>query len=108
MAMAFQMQTNTSSAPLPAPRSANSRAFLNASSSGTGRVLTFTATPTTGTGYAGFTRHYSLEMTTNLTNPSAWTPVPAYENIIATNQVIVISPAPRTTPTFYRLKAWLQ
>ena len=90
------------------PRSANSRAFLSASSSGTGRVLTFTATPTTGTGYAGFTRHYSLEMTTNLTNPSAWTPVPAYENIIATNQVIVISPAPRTTPTFYRLKAWLQ
>ena len=90
------------------PRSTNSRAFLSASSSGTGRVLTFTATPTTGTGYAGFTRHYSLEMTTNLTNPSAWTPVPAYENIIATNQVIVISPAPRTTPTFYRLKAWLQ
>jgi Polysaccharide lyase family 8, super-sandwich domain/Polysaccharide lyase family 8, N terminal alpha-helical domain/Polysaccharide lyase family 8, C-terminal beta-sandwich domain len=90
------------------PRSANSRPLLSASSSATGRVLTFTASPSNGTGYAGLTRRYCLEMSTNLTNPSAWTAVPGYENIIAANQAVTISQPTRATPTFYRLKAWLQ
>ena len=61
-----------------------------------------------GAGYAGLTRYYNLESTTNLTN-SSWSPVSGYSNIQASNQTIILSTnASVANKFFYRLKAWLQ
>ena len=59
-------------------------------------------------GYAGLTRYYNLESTTNLTN-SSWVPVAGYTNLPASNQTIIFSTnTSSATKFFYRLKAWLQ
>jgi hypothetical protein len=61
-----------------------------------------------GVGYAGLTRYYNLEATTNLTN-APWNPVSGYSNILGSNQVISLSTNASSGPKwFYRLKAWLQ
>jgi len=59
-------------------------------------------------GYAGLTRYYNLESTTNLTN-SSWISVAGYTNLPASNQTIIFSTnTSSATKFFYRLKAWLQ
>ena len=61
-----------------------------------------------GAGYAGLTRYYNLEATTNLTN-SSWVPLAGYSNIQASNQLVTITNNTSVaSKLFYRLKAWLQ
>ncbi len=90
------------------PTAANTSTLLLATSSGTNCVLTFTARSCTGTGYTGFVRHYMVEMTSNLSNASAWTALPSYADIIGNNQTLIIPQATSTATTFYRLKVWLR
>jgi len=69
--------------------------------------ISFVALATAGTGYAGQTRYYAIEATTNLAG--SWTGVSGYTNIVGSNQsVVYLSPVTNTPPTFYRGKVWLQ
>jgi hypothetical protein len=70
--------------------------------------IEFTAVRASGTGYTGLTRHYTVETTTDLTNPASWTPVTDYSNIVGTNQSVTITSPIGAIKCFYRLKAWLQ
>lgn len=90
------------------PTTANTSTVLGLTSSRTNCVLTFIAKHSSGTGYTGFTRHYTVEMTSNLSNASAWAAVPGYVDIVGRDQTIVIPQATSAVPAFYRLKVWLQ
>ena len=84
--------------------------LLNISNAGSQNVtLSFLARAAgSGAGYAGLTRYYNLEATTNLTN-SSWVPLAGYSNIQASNQLVTITNNTSVaSKLFYRLKAWLQ
>jgi hypothetical protein len=84
--------------------------LLNISNVGSNSVtLSFLARAAgSGAGYAGLTRYYNLESTTNLTN-SSWVPLAGYSNIQASNQMVSVSKnTSGASRLFYRLKAWLQ
>jgi hypothetical protein len=62
----------------------------------------------TDAGYAGLTRYYALEGSTNLTNAS-WSGVPGYTNIVASNQTVTYSTNSTASPSlFFRVRAWLR
>ncbi|MBX7211676.1 MAG: putative Ig domain-containing protein [Verrucomicrobiaceae bacterium] len=87
------------------PTVASTSALLNATTTSSTITLTFTATLATGTGYAGLTRHWAIESTTDLT---IWTPVASYTDITGNNQPITATLPIAGPKAFYRLKAWLQ
>ena len=90
------------------PASANNAALLSATRSGANITLTFTALQATGTGYAGLTRHYAIESTTDLTPPASWSAVTGYADIVVSNQAVTATVAAAGARSFFRLKAWLQ
>ncbi|MCW1925345.1 hypothetical protein OKA05_22485 [Luteolibacter arcticus] len=74
--------------------------------SGSNLSLGFTARQASGAGYAGKTRHYSLETRTDL-GSGTWTPLSGFADIIGNNQPVTYS-APATPPrAFYSLRVWL-
>jgi autotransporter-associated beta strand protein len=89
------------------PLVAGDTPLLTAAVSGTNLALSFTMKPATGSGYAGLTRYYDLETSTEPDSPSSWTPVSGQSNLSGTGPVVVTQPlsSPRC---FYRLKVRLQ
>ncbi len=68
--------------------------------------LAFIAKSASGSGYAGKTRHYALEVSDSLVAGS-WTPITGYLDIVATGQSVIYT-TPATTPhKFYQLRVWL-
>jgi hypothetical protein len=90
------------------PTIPNNAAILAVARSGTSVTFTFTAVQATGTGYAGLTRFYDVETTTNLSNSASWTGLSGYTNITGANQTVTINQPASASPHFYRLKVRLQ
>ena len=90
------------------PSSANTAALLSATRSGANITLTFTALQATGSGYAGLTRHYAIESTTDITTSASWSAVAGYADIVVSNQTLTATVAAAGARSFFRLKAWLQ
>ncbi len=71
-------------------------------------ILTFTLRPATGTGYAGKTRHYTLESSTTLGSGSWSHHRNGFRQDISGNGETLTSIEGRPdAPMFYRLKVWL-
>jgi len=51
-------------------------------------TLTFTARSATGSGYAGLTRKYDLQQSTNLADPNSWQSVAGQTNIVGADQTV--------------------
>ena len=90
------------------PTTAEAGVFLNANSSGGLFTLSFTARQAAGVGYAGLTRYYTVEASTDLTNAASWSAITSYSNIVGANQVVTLTPPTIGTRGFYRLKTWLE
>ena len=73
-----------------------------------GVSLTFFANQAAGPGYAGLTRFYDVETTSDLTNAASWTGLPGYTNITSANQTVIVTQPRTPTPRFYRLKVRVQ
>ena len=90
------------------PGAANTSPSLTPARSGTNLTLTFTATAATGTGYAGLTRFFDVETTTNLADAASWTGVVEYTNVVGANQTVTVTQPLTGGPRFYRLNVRLQ
>ena len=90
------------------PTTPEAGAFLDANSSGGPFTLSFTARQAAGVGYAGLTRYYTVEASTDLANAASWSALTSYSNIVGANQVVTLTPSTIGTRGFYRLKTWLE
>ena len=71
-------------------------------------TLTFFARSATGSGYAGLTRRYDLQQSTNSADPGSWQPVAGYTDIVGTDQTVTVT-LPISAPVrFHRLKVRLE
>jgi hypothetical protein len=90
------------------PNHASPHPLTLTKTSATQVTLSFSALEASGAGFTGLTRRYTLESTTDLTQPASWQPVPGYQAIAGANQFVTtdqpIAPARRC----YRLKVWLE
>lgn len=82
--------------------------LLTPAAAGNGLTLSFVARQAAGLGYAGLTRYYSVETTTDLADPTAWTPLAGYSNLVGANQTVAITPPTGARRCFYRLRVSLQ
>ncbi len=70
---------------------------------GNNLTLAFMARGTTGPGYAGRTRKYTVEETSDLANPASWNPMLGHIDLVGADQSVEIT-LPTTGPhKFYRL-----
>ncbi|MBN1676332.1 MAG: DUF2341 domain-containing protein, partial [Kiritimatiellae bacterium] len=60
-----------------------------------------------GAGYAGLTRHYTLEASAGAAD-GPWEPVPGYTNVLATNQVLHYTEPADGGRVFFRARVWLE
>jgi len=90
------------------PMSADGSSPLTAARTASNLTLTFTAAQATGSGYAGVTRFYDVETTTDLANAASWTGVSGYTNITGANQSVTVTQPLTGGPRVYRLKVRLQ
>ena len=80
---------------------------LGVALSGGQAVIFFTALRAEGPGYAGLTRYYDLEASSDL-NVGAWEGVPGFTNIVGTNQVVSYPVPPDAVGGFYRTRIQLR
>ncbi len=73
-----------------------------------GLDLSFLARAASGTGYAGLTRHYSLESTSDLSAGNTWVAVSGFADVLGGGQPVLCTQAVTGTKVFYRLKTWLK
>ena len=66
-------------------------------------TLTFLARSATGSGYAGMTRKYDLQQSTNLADPDSWQPVAGQTNIVGADQTVTTTLPGGDSNKFYRL-----
>jgi hypothetical protein len=90
------------------PTTPEAGVFLNANSTGGLFTLSFIARQAAGVGYAGLTRYYTVETSTDLANAASWSALTSYSNIVGANQVVTPTPSTAGTRGFYRLKTWLE
>ena len=90
------------------PTTPEAGAFLNTNSSGGLFTLSFIARQAAGVGYAGLTRYYTVETSTDLANAASWSALTSYSNIVGANQVVTPTPSTAGSRGFYRLKTWLE
>jgi hypothetical protein len=69
-------------------------------------TLRFTARAATGAGYAGKTRHYSIESSDSL-GTGSWSAIAGYQDIVATGQTVSCTSAATAPRKFYQLRVWL-
>jgi len=69
--------------------------------------FSFTAVKAEGTAYAGLTRRYTLEVNTDLANPSGWVGVNGYIDIVGNNQTVPVNLAAGSGSKYYRIKVTL-
>ena len=90
------------------PTKSNAPSLLTATRSGGNVVLSFVANQASGPGCVGFTRYYTVQSTTTLSNSASWVPVTGYTSIAGANQTVNISLPATGGPAFYRLSVSLQ
>lgn len=71
-------------------------------------TITFVAKKSEGLGYAGLTRRYSLESSTDLANIGDWEIVAGYTNIVGENQTVTATVPSSGNRCFYRLRITLE
>ena len=71
-------------------------------------TLSFVARSATGAGYAGLTRKYDIETTTDLANPNSWQAVAGHTNIVGADQTIDVTLPGDSPNKFYRLNVRLE
>ena len=71
-------------------------------------TLSFIARSATGSGYAGLTRKYAIETTTDLANPNSWQAVAGQTNIVGADQTVMVTLPGDTPQKFHRLKVRLE
>jgi hypothetical protein len=69
--------------------------------------FSFTAIKPEGAAYAGLTRRYTVEYATAFGNPTVWTGVAGYVDIVGNNQTVAVSLAADGGGKFYRVKVVL-
>jgi len=90
------------------PNIPDSAPFLTIANSGGSLSLGFLAKLANGAGYGGYSRYYTLEGSSNLKDPSSWSPLSGYSNIFGNNQSVSVTLPISGQKFFYRLRAWLQ
>ena len=90
------------------PRAFSPQPLILAPAPGNPFTLTFLARVATGSGYAGLTRKYDLQTSSDLTNPAAWQPVTGYTDIVGGGQQVVIRLPIDAARKFYRLNVRLE
>jgi hyaluronate lyase len=70
-------------------------------------TFSFTAVKAEGVAYAGLTRRYTVEYATELGNPTVWTGVAGYVDIVGNNQTVAVSLPVDEVRRFYRMKVTL-
>jgi hypothetical protein len=90
------------------PTLAESFAALTLTGSGSNLILSFTAKAADGVGYAGLTRRYTLETSSDLGNPLGWAAIPEFTGTVGSNQLVSASFPFTGSNAFYRLKVTLQ
>lgn len=90
------------------PNVTDTAAVLSLAPQGGGIVLSFLARAATGAGYAGLTRHYTLETCANLVASPVWVPVSSFSGIVGADQLVSASLPLGQPSVFYRLKVTLQ
>ncbi|HEY1170878.1 MAG TPA: polysaccharide lyase family 8 super-sandwich domain-containing protein [Verrucomicrobiae bacterium] len=69
--------------------------------------FSFTAVKAEGVAYAGLTRRYTVEYATEFGNPTVWTAVTGYVDIVGNNQAVAVSLPASGERRFYRVKVVL-
>jgi len=90
------------------PTTPDTPPILSATPVGETVSLRFVARQASGSGYAGFTRYFTVESASNLSSAAAWTALTGYSNIVATGQLVTISRPATTDRGFYRLKVLVE
>jgi hypothetical protein len=90
------------------PNIPDSAPLLTIANSGGSLSLGFLAKLANGAGYGGYSRYYTLEGSSNLKDPSSWSPLSGYSNIFGNNQPVSVTLPISGQKFFYRLRAWLQ
>ncbi|MBN1675118.1 MAG: hypothetical protein JXR37_29020 [Kiritimatiellae bacterium] len=74
-----------------------------------GQVLvTFPTIPVSGTGYAGYSRHYALQRTADPADEPSWAPPAGYADIAGAGQTVTFLDGGGGTQTYYRGLVWLE
>jgi len=74
---------------------------------GGGIAVSFTSLMTSGSDYAGMTRYYSFETSTDLLG-SSWMPVLNETNIVGTNATVSYTNAAPDVKRYYRVRVRLR
>lgn len=88
------------------PKTADNSALPALSGGGSSFTFSFVARNAVGTGYAGLTRHYAVEVTTDLATP--WSPLRGYSDIVGHGQGVTGMLPSDGGQVFLRLKSWLE
>jgi hypothetical protein len=89
------------------PNDTNSVFTVRVSLSNNLRTVSFQALQAESTVYQGFSRHYSLEVSTNL-GLNHWFPVGGFSDILGNSQSVNYQTTDTNSPILYRAKVWLQ
>ena len=68
--------------------------------------VSFPTIVASGPGYEGLTRHYQRQRCSSVTDDD-WTPVPGYEDRVATGSPVTYQPTAPTPGVCFRARVWL-
>lgn len=91
------------------PKNPNDQLRVSIDADGDLSLVSFLARQASGTGFNGYSRHYGLQMSTNI-GLGQWSDVPNYTDVVGNNSVITYQDAIPETPVtrFFRARVWLQ
>ena len=90
------------------PRAYTPQPLAITPAAGNSFTLSFVARGAAGSGYAGLTRKYDIETSTDLANPNSWQAVAGQTNIVGADQTVVVTLPGDTPQKFHRLKVRLE
>lgn len=90
------------------PRAFTPQPLVIAPAAGNQITLTFVARAAAGGGYAGLTRKYAIEWSSDLGNPNAWQAVNGQANIPGGNQTVIVTLPGDASRRFYRINVRLE
>lgn len=91
------------------PKNPNDQLRVSIASDGELSAVSFLARQASGVGFSGYSRHYGLQMSTNI-GLGQWTDVPNYTDVVGNNSIITYEDAIPENPVtrFFRARVWLQ
>lgn len=91
------------------PKNPNDQLRVSIASDGQLSAVSFLARQAAGVGFSGYSRHYGLQMSTNI-GLGQWTDVPNYTDVVGNNSVITYEDTIPENPVtrFFRARVWLQ